>query len=43
MDPSDDADDTVPDDVLLLDYDSPINYDNIDNYDDGRDYSIDDT
>jgi hypothetical protein len=43
MAPSPIAESSETEDELLLDYDSELNPDDIVGYDDGRDYSIDDT
>jgi hypothetical protein len=43
MDRSENAKSSHTEDKLLIDYDSEVNNDDIAGYDDGRDYSTDDT
>jgi hypothetical protein len=43
MDHPENAEASDPDDEILIDYGSEINYDDIIGYDNGRDYSTDDT
>ena len=43
MDRSENVESSDADDELLIDYDSELNNDDIIDYDDGRDYSTDDT
>jgi hypothetical protein len=43
MDHSENVESSDADDELLIDYDSELNNDDIIDYDDGRDYSTDDT